>query len=234
LYVLSDGRREIRFGERIDKMQIGDLYFREIAEDGEERSFFARTAAFEVRNRQSWIILRDGVVETRKPGAEPDVAAFNHTARPSGLGGPNLPVRGWAGYFEYGPIEFLRAFSAAQQNPGDAKRWATEAVKRLGFPALSMAHALLGLALLMLVRAEYRRTRGVSELCCGIVFSIHLLVVAATEQAVFYGEAFVWAIGAMIVVALVGAAALFWYAISRNDGRLVPVQTLPAIRSFER
>jgi lipopolysaccharide export LptBFGC system permease protein LptF len=234
LYVLSDGRREIRFGERIDKTQIGDLYFREIAEDGEERNFFARVAAFEIRNRESWIILHDGVVETRKRGAQPDVAAFNHIARPSGLGGPDLPVRDWVGYFEFGPIEFLRAFPEAQQSPADAKRWAIEAVKRLGVPSLSISHALLGLALLMLVRAEYRRTRGVAELCCGIVFAVHLLIVGATEQAIFYGEAFAWAIGVMIVAELVGAAALFWYAISRNDRRPVRAQTARSIGSFER
>jgi lipopolysaccharide export LptBFGC system permease protein LptF len=234
LYVLGDGRREIRFGERIDKTQIGDLYFREIAEDGEERNFFARVAAFEVRNRASWIVLRDGVVETRKQGVPPDVAAFNHIARPSGLGGPDLPARDWVGYFEYGPVEFLRAFPVARQSPVEAKRWTIEAVKRLGIPSLSIAHALLGLGLLMLVRADYRRTRGVAELCCGIVFAVHLLIVGATEHAIYYGEAFVWAIGVMIVSELVGAAALFWYAISRNDGRLAQARTLRSIESFER
>jgi lipopolysaccharide export system permease protein len=218
LYTSNDGNYEFRFSDRLDSSRIGDVYFREITEENEQRTFYAREATFEREAKQTWFILLDGFVEVQKPGGRPHIAVFSQVARPSGLAGSELPARSWVGYFELGTLEFLRANAEAQKRPQDAKRWAIEAVKRFGIPSLSLAHTLLGLSLLMLIRWEHRQTRRIPELCCGAVFGLHVIIVAAAETAIFQDRNIAWLIGLLIGGELAVGAGLYVHANKVRSG----------------
>ncbi len=80
---LNGGRRVIQYQERLGRNWISGVFIKEFSDD-EELIIFARDAIFDRREQESWIVLRDGYMQTRKPGdTEFDVVAFTQITRPT-------------------------------------------------------------------------------------------------------------------------------------------------------
>ncbi len=217
---LNGGRRVIQYQERLGRNWISGVFIKEFSDD-EELIIFARDAIFDRREQESWIILRDGYMQTRKPGdTEFDVVAFTQITRPTGLAGLKLPKRGWTGYFELGPINFLSEYSNAQKDPRKASQWASEALERFGVPALALAHTLLGLALVAIWGGTTGRSSKITTaLIAGLVLLVHFLIVLACEFASSQGVVFAFAVALAMVVEIAIAALLFVHAIGRRRMR---------------
>ncbi len=145
-HILNDGKRVIQYQERINRNWISGIFIKETNED-EELIFFARDAIFERRENETWIILRDGHMQSRKIGqSDYDTVSFTQITRPTGLAGMKLPKREWTGYFELETSKFLAEYANAQKAPRKESEWISEALERFGIPILALGHTLLGLA----------------------------------------------------------------------------------------
>jgi len=225
-YSMNGGRRVIQFHERLGKNWIAGVFLKEVADDKEERVFFARDAIFERHENESWIVMRDGYVQSKKPGDQDEnIVAFTQLSRPTGLAGTKLPKRSWIGYFELNLVDFLKAWPDARRDPIRNLQWISDALQRFGIPFLTFVHSVLGLALV----ARWSTTTGRSSqvttgLICFGILQLHTLIVIGAEYAGRQGMVFVGAIAAIIVVEAIVATILFVRSVRQTpvtgaDGR---------------
>jgi lipopolysaccharide export system permease protein len=221
---LNGGRRVIQYQERLGKNWISGVFMQEI-NDEEEVIIFARDAIFDRRDQESWIILKDGYIQSRKPGdTEYDVVAFKQVTRPTGLAGLKLPKRGWTGYPELATSNFLDEYSKAQNDPLKASQWASEALERFGIPLLAFAHTLLGLALVAIWGSATGRSSKMSTvLIAGFVLLVHFLIVLGCEFASSQGVAFAFGVAVAMATEIVLAVCLFLIAVGRWSARRLVV-----------
>ena len=217
LYSMNDGRRAVQFQERVNNNKIAGVILREITDDNEEYTFFARDAIFERREQESWLVMNDGLMLVKNAdNVELRTIVFDQMIRPTGLAGRKLPKRAWTATLELGALDFLAAWSTIKNSPVEKRRWAGEAVKRFGIPPLAIAHSMLGLALTAMWGGTGRGRRGVVELVCVMILLIHILIVVTAEYTRLQDIRLAWVVIAMILAEFTIASALIVHQLRRR------------------
>jgi lipopolysaccharide export system permease protein len=197
-YSLDGGKRTIFFEERIDNDSIGGIFMREFA-DNEEKTFIARRGTFVRREQQTLLILFDGTIQTQRAGdPQVEIVNFERIVQASGLSGSDPPKRNWTSEFELTTTEFLKARAQFQQDPVEANRWRSEALKRFGVPPLAIVHALLGLMLITLWGNSSGRKEAPVVLACLVIASIHTVIMIAIEALIPHHGWVVWPVMALM------------------------------------
>lgn len=210
-YSLNGGRRVIQYQERLNKNWIKGVFMRDVSNNGDEEVIFADDAIFERRADESWIILRNGHIQYRKPNAsEGDTVAFTQITRPTGLAGENFPKRKWTGFSELGFIDFINQYYKIQPNSRQVLQWTSEALERFGIPILALAHTMLGLALVNLWGGSTGRSSKLAAamIVCGILF-IHFMIVLACEFASSQGLVLAASVAAAMIAEILISSVLF-------------------------
>lgn len=208
-YTLDGGRRIFIFEERLNAEWIAGVFIREITAENVEKNYFARKAMFVQREQQSLIVLFDGFVQSRTPG-DPvlETMNFERIVEAVGLAGNELPKRDWTTEYELSTMDFLSARATMLGDPKTANIWNSEALKRFCVPILALAHALLGLALIMKWGTSTGRKRMPVVAVCAILVTIHFLVVISAVALIPQRGWLVWPITALIVGELILGAVL--------------------------
>lgn len=210
-YSLNGGRRVIQYQERLNKNWIKGVFMRDVSNNGDEEVIFADDAIFERRADESWIILRNGHIQYRKPNAsEGDTVAFTQITRPTGLAGENFPKRKWTGFSELGFTDFINQYYKIQPNSRQVLQWTSEALERFGIPILALAHTMLGLALVNLWGGSTGRSSKLAAamIVCGILF-IHFMIVLACEFASSQGLVLAASVAAAMIAEILISSVLF-------------------------
>ena len=122
-----------------------------------------------------------------------------------GTGG--MPKRSWRGVFEVPGAEFFAERGADTHDAQRLSEWTSEAVKRVGIPALSFVHALFGIALVLAVSSATGRGSSATTMTLLAVPAAHIAILIGSETLVRKDVHLVWVVAAAILAEL--AVALF-------------------------
>jgi lipopolysaccharide export LptBFGC system permease protein LptF len=198
-YGLNDNSRTFYFERWLSKDEIGDVFVREITDDGLEKSISAPIGDFVKIPSATFLYLRDAVVETRKAGERaPTIISFNELWISTGLRGSATPERNLTYLAELGPVAFAVAY-----NQGDARyqrEWMDEAFKRAIPPIVTVTYVLvcIRLALLGLGRRQEAFWK-LHAICAGVLVHHVILFLAADGLISLHGR-LAWIIVAVIAV----------------------------------
>lgn len=183
-------------------------------------------ARAEFRRTPSGVVLAlsRGSIQTR-PFDSQDVriAGFDEYAMALPMqGSETLPARDWRGVYEMGPREFVENWSVVRPDRRRAGEWAAEAAKRFGVPLLSIAHALLAMAL-VLTFGNVTGRRGVSSsLVIIAVPATHIFFLVALETLLRTDPLFAFVLAALVALEI-GVSVLL---ISRRHMSAAPMRRL--------
>jgi len=123
-------------------------------------------------------------------------------------GSGDLPQRAWHGVYELGPAQFFAQYATARTDPRQLADWTTEAITRLGVPALALGHTLLALALALRFGNVTGRRGGGGEWTIFALPATHIafLVVAQTLPRADARLAIV--VAALALLEIVGSLAV--------------------------
>jgi lipopolysaccharide export LptBFGC system permease protein LptF len=205
---VDGGRVTIYFKNFLNKNEISTVFIREVGAENEEKVYVARRAVFERNAEQNGIVLFDGSIQEFKPSkGEVTTANFDRLSRPLITFGATNSKRPYIIVDELSTPSLLRERVNAFNDLVEARSWTREAVKRFGIPVLTIVHTLLGLEFLALWGIMTDRRRQPVLLACGIIASIHFMVVIAAEQ-IGLDLRWAWAVPAIVAAELAAAVAL--------------------------
>ena len=227
------GRKVIFFENSSDGQQLTNVFLRETARDGTERSYFAPLASMNGEGGTYHLVLFDGSMQylDRSQG-KTKVVGFSAVGIPLATFG-NGATRTQTFVDEFGLVRFFKARPDRSSDPETAGWWWRDAAKRFGIPPLTLIHTLFGLSLLAALGNPIRHHRNWAMLVCGVLLAMHLALVIVVEL-VFYSPR-----AALLVAALAGAelgAALVLLALrhatpTRPRGLRSPARRLVSVGS---
>ncbi len=149
-YTFSKGVKTLYIERWITPDIAANLFMRQVSlEKKQEETITAARAEFR-RNESGVIVaLSKGSIQTRSLASnEVRIANFDEYAMALPMQGSGaLPDRGWKGVYELSAGPFLANLKLAKLDRRQLGEWMAEAAKRLGVPALALAHTLLAMAL---------------------------------------------------------------------------------------
>jgi lipopolysaccharide export system permease protein len=172
------------------------------------------------------LALSHGSIQTRPfDSDEVRIAGFDEYAMALPMqGSESLPARNWRGVYEMGPSEFPDDWSVARQDRRRSGEWAAEAAKRFGLPALSIAHTLLAMALVLTFGNVTGRRGASTSLVIIAVPATHIFFLVGLETLLRADARFALLLAALIAAEIAVAAAL----ISKRHMSLGPMRRLSA------
>ena len=196
---IDHGRKVIFFENSADGQQLTNVFVRETARDGTERSYFAPLASMNGEGGTYHFILFDGSMEYLDRGqGKMKVVGFSAVGIPLATFG-NGAARTETFVDELGLVRFFKARPDRSSNPEIAGWWWRDAAKRFGIPPLTLIHTLFGLSLLAALGNPVRHHRNWAMLVCGVLLAMHVALVIVVEL-VFYSPR-----AALLVAVLAGA-----------------------------
>jgi lipopolysaccharide export LptBFGC system permease protein LptF len=199
----------VYFDHRASDTELDNVFIREVNAANEERVYVARKAVFKRDADTKWVALLDGSAQIfKRDTREMRTFAFDQLVWPGSRSGDIIQQRKKIYSDEIGTLEFLSLYGRTQDDPHWARRWAQEATKRFGIPALTLIHTLLGLELLALLGVTTDRRRQPVVLICALLFTIHAAMVMGSEQIWRFDPALAWGIVAMMLAELALALGL--------------------------
>lgn len=206
-YTFEDGRRTIYF-ERWETPDIArNVFIRQFSDEKKtEETITAEQAEFRQNESNVVMVLTRGQIQSRPvSGDRVRVTNFDEYAISLPMqGSKGMPHRSWQGMFEFPTGQFLTSFFLVQYDRRIFAEWLSEAVKRFVIPALAMAHALLGIGLVLNVGGATGRRSFAAGAVIGAIPAIHVAILIAAESLIRVQPALT-----LVVVALVAAECAF-------------------------
>ena len=128
-------------------------------------------------------------------------------------GSKGLPQRSWKGTFEFSTPQLLSVYSFIDVTPQFRAEWLSEMVKRFIIPLLSLAHALLGIGLVLNVGSATGRRSVASSAVIAVLPAIHVGVLIAAETLIRLQPA----LAALVALLVLGEGALGAWLIQRQQ-----------------
>lgn len=175
--------------------------------DGEEKAYFARQGVFKRNTAENGFVLLDGSLQIFKLGKELQSVNFDNLTLP--LTDFDDAPRNYTVVDELDTARFLQERKNAfrDPDPGEARSWLREAVKRFVIPGMALPHTWLGMELLAISGVITDRRRERISLICACIALLHFLVVVVAEQ-VGINVHWIWLVIAMLAAELALAAVL--------------------------
>jgi lipopolysaccharide export LptBFGC system permease protein LptF len=229
---IDHGRKVIFFENSSDGQQLTDVFLRETARDGTERSYFAPLASMTDEGGAYHLILFDGSMQyLDRSRGEMNVVGFSAVGIPLATFG-NGATRTESFVDELGLVRFFKARPDRSSDPETAGWWWRDAAKRLGIPPLTLIHTLFGLGLLAALGNPVRHHRNWAMLVCGVLLAMHVALVIVVELVFYNPQAALLALvlasvelgAALVLLALVyvtpirprGLRSLAWHLVGAN------------------
>ena len=208
-YHFENGARTVVFDRWLDGDNIGDVFLREVEDEGEERVVTAGIGQFVVTEQESYLYLFDGVIqEFKRNDSKPRMTQFDKLLVSLGLRGMVPPQRPWVGIAELGPIKFLTAFSSMKSEPRKLMQWAAEALRRFGAPILTMAYPLIGIGLVFLGVGNRQDTSSRITVICAFLMINHAMIILTAQAVVNWDVRSVWAVIFVIAMEMIAGIVL--------------------------
>lgn len=204
-YTFDFGVRTLYF-ERWETPDIAaNLFMRQISvEKMQDETITAAQAEFR-RNEDGVVVaLSNGAIQTRSLATgEVRIANFDEYAMALPMqGNGHLPKREWRGAYELPPLEFFAGFASASADRRQMGEWMTEAARRLGVPALTLAHALLAMALVLTFGNATGRRGAAGGVTVLAVSALHIGFLVAIESLLRVDPRFALLLGALLALEL--------------------------------
>lgn len=201
VYKLDEGRRAISFQKWLDKSWVEGVFLQEqVQEKNEEHTIIAEKGEFIAFEQQTFLALYSGFIQIRNlKNRTLETVEFNQLTQMTGLRGASPPKRDWVGIFELDTPDFIRAYTPAQADRGNAIRWASEAIKRFCIPLLAIVHTLLGLGMVLAWGTVVQDDDWRLEMFYGVILSVHSLVLVVAEGAINIDVRLGWLAIAIII-----------------------------------
>jgi len=201
-YTFDNGKRTLYFQRwRSPDVASGMFIHQFSTEKHEEEIITAAETEFRRNETGVVMIMSHGSIQTRPEGsAEMRTANFDEYVMPIDMqGNGGLPKRDWKGVFEFSGNEFFRERAVAAEDPHRLAEWTSEATKRFGIPVLALAHALLGIGLVLTASSATGRRAAATSLTICAVPVAHITILIGAETLVRKDPTLVWFVGVMIV-----------------------------------
>jgi lipopolysaccharide export system permease protein len=202
-YTFDNGKRTLYFERWVSPDVVAGMFIHQFsADDKDEEIITARQTQFQRTATGVVMIMSHGSIQTRPTdGSSMRTANFDQYVMPIDMqGSGGLPKRNWRGVFELPLGEFLQERAADSQDPWRAAEWMSEATKRFGIPILALAHAFLGIGLILNVSNATGRSSAATLLTVLAIPVAHIAILIGAETLVLKNPHLV------IVVALAIAA----------------------------
>jgi lipopolysaccharide export system permease protein len=226
-YTFDKGLKTL-YLERWETLDIAvNLFVRQFAvEKRQEETITAARAEFRRTPSGVIVALSRGSIQTRPfDSDEVRIAKFDEYAMALPMqGSESLPPRDWRGVYEMTPREFLDQWQIARLDQRLSGEWAAEAAKRFGVPALSIAHTLLAVALVLTFGNITGRRGASSSLVIIAIPAAHIFFLVALEALLRADARFAFLLAALAAVEIAVSVVL----ISRRHMSAAPLRRTAA------
>jgi lipopolysaccharide export system permease protein len=185
-----------------------NLFVRQISvEKAQEETVTAARAEFRRNSSGVIVALSNGSIQTRSlAGGEVRIANFDEYAMALPMqGSDSLPQRSWRGVYELSPSQFSKQYNQALGDPHQLGEWMAEAAKRYGVPSLSLAHALLAMALVLTFGNATGRRGATGSLIIIAIPVVHIGFLVALESLLRADPRFAALLAALVALEILAS-----------------------------
>ena len=186
-YSFDEGRRIVYFEKWETPDIAANVFIRQRSPEKKvEETITANRAEFRRNDFNVVMILTHGQIQSRPDdGRRVRVSDFDEYAISLPMqGAKGLPSRNWKGVFELPMTDFLAYAPYAAADRRNFSEWASEAVKRMVIPALAIAHALLGIGLVLNVASATGRRSAAGGAAIAVLPAVHIGMLIASETLI--------------------------------------------------
>jgi lipopolysaccharide export system permease protein len=203
-YHQNDNSSTLYFGRWLTNKEIGEVFVRERADDGGERSISAPIGEIVKTPNTTLLYLSDAVVEKRKASEPaPTIISLNRLWVDTGLRGSATPKRSSADMAELGLVDFAAAYNL--QDVRYRREWTIEAFKRTIPPFLIVIYLLVGVRLALLGLGGRQESSLRFSVICGGLIAHHAVFLPTAVALIGLDGRTAWVI-AGVIAAEIGVA----------------------------
>jgi lipopolysaccharide export system permease protein len=210
-YTFDNGARTLYFERWVSPDVVAGMFIHQLSADSKDEEIItAQQTEFRRNATGVMLIMSHGSIQSRPTdGSSMRTANFDEYVMPIDMQGSGaLPKRNWRGVFELPLREFFKERAADMQDPRRFAEWTSEAAKRIGIPILALAHALLGIGLVLTVSSATGRSSVAATLTILVVPVVHIAILIGAETLVRQNPSLVVLVGIAIAVEFIVALAL--------------------------
>jgi lipopolysaccharide export system permease protein len=188
-----------------------NLFVRQIQiEKRQEETVTAARAEFRRAPSGVVVALSSGSIQTRSLDSdEVRIANFDEYAMALPMqGSASLPQRNWRGVYELPLSEFLANFEIARGDQRQLGEWMAECAKRFGVPLLTIAHALLAMALVLTFGNVTGRRGAMGSFAIIAIPVTHIFFLVALESLLRIDPGFLVLLAALVGLEIVASVWL--------------------------
>lgn len=228
-YTFDNGARTLYFQRWLSEDVVGNMFIQQVNADTREKQIItAAETEFRRNDKNVLMIMSHGSIQTRTDGGTGTrTTNFDEYVMPIDMqGSTDLPKRNWRGVFELGWRAFFAERAADSTDPRRYSEWMSEATKRFGLPLLALAHALLGIGLVLTTGSTTGRGAMGSTLVLLTLPAAHIAILIGAETLVRQNPNYALVIAAAIASEFAVALVL----IARQNAP-APKRRLQSVRS---